>query len=42
MDIIPARSLTPNDLFALGLEFHKADRTVAGDFFAVGRGVWGG
>jgi len=41
VDIVPASSLAPDDLFRLRLELSEADRAVTADFFAVvaGRGV---
>lgn len=39
MDVIPARPSTPNDIFLVGFELHKADRTVAFDGLALAGSV---
>lgn len=42
MDVVPARASTPDDIFLVGFEFHKADGAVAFDGLALAGSVFFG
>lgn len=42
VDVIPARSSTPDDFLLVGFELHEADRAIAFDGFALAGGVFFG